>query len=180
MTDSKKILKGIALTLLLILLGIEVCMEMRYSCDEAVVTSENTETILRRVPQVKITEEDRAMTEAFSRCGAVRELLESGESGDLSAAEEPELMALADQYLPPESAATVVVSAIFYEESSSLYVNWKDGDGHLFFIEKLGDWSQEDYYKMYSPNRKSAYESWDNERAQKTVVRRRWLAWLRD
>ena len=29
MTDSKKILKGIALTLLLILLGIEVCMEMR-------------------------------------------------------------------------------------------------------------------------------------------------------
>ena len=55
MTDSKKILKKIALVLLLILLGIEVCMEMRYSCDEAVVTSENTEAILRRVPEVEIT-----------------------------------------------------------------------------------------------------------------------------
>ena len=84
MTDSKKILKKIALVLLLILLGIEVCMEMRYSCDEAVVTSENTEAILRRVPEVEITEGDRDLVEAFSRCAAVRKLLESGESGDLS------------------------------------------------------------------------------------------------
>lgn len=180
MRDWKRVSTNLVIALLLILLGVEFYMELRHPCDEIVVASKNTEAILRRVPQVKITEEDRAMTEAFSRCGAVRELLESGESGDLSAVEEPELMALADQYLPPESAAAVVVSAVFYEESSSLYVNWKDGDGHLFFIEKLGDWSQEDYYKMYSPNRKAAYENWDNERARKTVVRRRWLAWLRD
>ena len=108
MTDSKKILKKIALVLLLILLGIEVCMEMRYSCDEAVVTSENTEAILRRAPEVEITEEDRDLVDAFSRCAAVQELLESGESGDLSAAENPELMAEADRQLSPESAATVV------------------------------------------------------------------------
>ena len=161
MTDSKKILKKIALVLLLILLGIEVCMEMRYSCDEAVVTSENTEAILRRVPEVEITEEDRDLVDAFS-------------------AENPELMETADRYFSPESAVTAVVSVIFYEESPSLYVNWQDGDGHRLFLEKLREGGEWDYYKLYVPKQKTVYENWDNERARKIVVRRRWLAWLRD
>lgn len=165
MTDSKKILKKIALVLLLILLGIEVCMEMRYSCDEAVVTSENTEAILRRVPEVEITEAEMAMLEEFSRYAVVQELLESGESGYLSAAEEPELMSAADRYLPLESAATVVVNGIFYEESSFLNVNWEDGDGHRVFLEKVRDGSEENYYKLYSVSRRTFYENWDNERA---------------
>lgn len=180
MTDSKKILKGIALTLLLILLGIEVCMEMRYSCDEAAVTSENTEAILRRVPEVEITEEDRDLVEAFSRCAAVQELLESGESGDLSAAENPELMAEADRQLSPESAATVVVSVIFYEENPSLYVNWTDGGDHRLVLGKERDGAESEYYKLYRAGRKKFYENWDNEQARKTMVRRRWLAWLQD
>ena len=180
MTDSKKILKKIALVLLLILLGIEVCMEMRYSCDEAVVTSENTEAILRRVPEVEITEEDREMVEAFFRCAAVQDFLEGGESKELSAAENPELMETADRYFSPESAVTAVVSVIFYEESPSLYVNWQDGDGHRLFLEKLREGGEWDYYKLYVPKQKTVYENWDNERARKIVVRRRWLAWLRD
>jgi hypothetical protein len=180
MTDSKKILKKIALVLLLILLGIEVCMEMRYSCDEAVVTSENTEAILRRAPEVEITEEDRDLVDAFSRCAAVQELLESGESGDLSAAENPELMAEADRQLSPESAATVVVSVIFYEENPSLYINWTDGGDHMLVLGKERDGTESRYYKLYRAGGKKVYENWDNEQARKTVVRRRWLAWLRD
>ena len=180
MTDSKKILKGIALALLLILLGIEVCMEMRYSCDEAVVTSENTEAILRRVPEVEITEEDRDLVEAFSRCTAVRELMESGESGDLSAAENPKLMEAAESQLSPESAAAVVVSVIFYEENPSLYINWTDGGDHRLVLGKERDGAESRYYKLYRAGRKKFYENWDNEQARKTVVRRRWLAWLQD
>ena len=56
MKDSKRILKTTIFVLLLILLGIELCMESRYSCDELVVTSKNTEAILRRAPEVEITE----------------------------------------------------------------------------------------------------------------------------
>lgn len=180
MRDLKKILKTTILVLLLILLGVEVYMETRYSCDEAAVTSKNTEAILRRVPEVEITEEDRVIVEDLSQCAAVQELLGSGENRDLSAAENPGLMAAADQNFPPESAATVVVSAIFYEGSPSLYVNWTDGGGHWMVLGKERDGAEGEYYKLYRAGRKTIYENWDNERAQKTVVRRRWLAWLRD
>lgn len=180
MTDSKKILKGIVLALFLILLGVEVSMEIQYSCNEVVVTSENTEAILRRVPEVEITEEDRVMVEDLSQCAAVQELLESGENGDLSAADDPELMEAADRHLSPESAATVMVSAIFYEGGPSLYINWTDGGGHMVVLGKERNSAEEEYYKLYHIRRKGIYENWDNARAQKTVVRRRWLAWLRD
>lgn len=180
MRDWKKISINLVVALLLILMGVEFCMELRYPCSEAAVASNNTEAILRRVPEVEITEAEMAMLEEFSRYAVVQELLESGESGYLSAAEEPELMSAADRYLPLESAAAVVVNGIFYEESSFLNVNWEDGDGHRVFLEKVRDGSEENYYKLYSVSRRTFYENWDNERAQKNVVRRRWLAWLRD
>ena len=165
MRDWKKISINLVVALLLILMGVEFCMELRYPCSEVAVASNNTEAILRRVPEVEITEEDRDLVDAFSRCAAVQELLESGESGYLSAAEEPELMSAADRYLPLESAATVVVNGIFYEESSFLNVNWEDGDGHRVFLEKVRDGSEENYYKLYSVSRRTFYENWDNERA---------------
>lgn len=180
MKDSKRVLKTTILVLLLILLGVELCMEIRYPCDEIVVTSKDTESILRRTPEVEITEEDRAMVEAFSSCAAVQELLENGENGDLSAAEDPELMAAAERYFPPESAVTVMVSTLFYEGSPSLYVNWQDSGGHRFFFERARDGVEWNFYKLYAPKRKVLYENWDNERAQKSVIRRRWLGWLRD
>ena len=180
MKDSKRILKTTIFVLLLILLGIELCMESRYSCDELVVTSKNTEAILRRAAEVEITEGDKAMVGDLAQCAAVRELLERGENGDLSAADDPELMAAADRHLSPESGATVVISAIFYEDGPYLYVNWTDGGGHMLVLGKGGDGAESEYYKLYRAGRRSTYENWDNERAQKSVVRRRWFAWLRD
>lgn len=180
MKTLKKIPDWLIVTVVLVFLGVEVVMETRYPCDEVVVVSRNTEAILRRVPQVEITEEDRDMAETLFQCTAVQELLEGGENGDLSAADHPELMAAAEKRLPPESAVTVVISAVFYEDGSSLYVNWQDGDGRRFVLERLRDGGEWEYYKLYVPEQRTTYESWDNERAQKTVVRRRWLAWLRD
>nr|WP_325185311.1 hypothetical protein [uncultured Oscillibacter sp.] len=178
MKDSKRLLKTTILVLLLVLLGVELCMELRYPCKEAAVVSKDTEAILRRAPEVEITEEDRAMVEDLSQCAVVQSLLEGGENGDLSAADHPELMEAADRHLSPESAATVVVSAIFYEKNPSLYVNWTDGEGHTLVLGKERD--GEGYYKLYRAGRKNIYENWDNERAQKSVIRRRWLGWLRD
>lgn len=178
MKDPKKILKTTVLVLLLVLLGVGLCMEIRYPCKELAVTSKDTEVILRRTPEVVITEEDRATVEDLSQCAVVQSLLEGGENGDLSAADYPELMEAADRHLSPESAATVVVSAIFYEGNPSLYVNWTDGGGHTLVLGKGRD--DEEYYKLYRAGRKNTYENWDNERAQKSVIRRRWLGWLRD
>lgn len=115
----EKISINLVVALLLILMGVEFCMELRYPCSEVAVASNNTEAILRRVPEVEITEAEMAMLEEFSRYAVVQELLESGESGYLSAAEEPELMSAADRYLPLESAATVVVNGIFMRKVPS-------------------------------------------------------------
>ena len=178
MKDSKKLLKTTVLVLLLVLLGVELCMEIRYPCKETAVVSKDTEAILRRTPEVEITEEDRATVEDLSQCAVVQSLLESGENGDLPAADHPELMEAADRHLSPESAATVVVSAMFYEGSPSLYVNWTDGGGHTLILGRERD--GEEYYKLYGAGGKYTCENWNNERAQKSVVRRRWLGWLRD
>jgi len=56
--DWKKTGKRILMVLLLVLLGAEICMELRYPCDELVFASKDTEKILRQAPEVSITEED--------------------------------------------------------------------------------------------------------------------------
>ena len=50
---------SLLIILLLVLLGVEVYMELRYSCKELSITSKDTEKILRQTPEVSITEEDR-------------------------------------------------------------------------------------------------------------------------
>ena len=71
MKDSKRLLKTTILVLLLVLLGVELCMELRYPCKEAAVVSKDTEAILRRAPEVEITEENRAMVARGERLYAV-------------------------------------------------------------------------------------------------------------
>ena len=50
----------------------------------------------------------------------------------------------------------------------------------MLVLGKGGDGAESEYYKLCRAGRRSTYENWDNERAQKSVVRRRWFAWLRD
>lgn len=175
--DWKKLLKGILMVLVLLSLGVEVCMELRYPCDELSITSTDTEKILRRVPEVSITEEDRALMAELLAVPSVRALLKGGENGDVYASENPEVAAAAEKYLNEESAGSLNVSAVFSEDGSVVFAGWREKKS-VFYLQAGPE--EGAYYKLYSPKRGTSYENWDNERAQKSEVHRRWLAWLRD
>lgn len=176
----KTVFKRVLIVLLLVLLGVEVCMELRYPCDELSVTSKNTEKILRRTPEVVITEEDRALMVELMELSSVKELLESGESGTVFAKEDPEVKDIAGKYLGEESAEDLNVNASFYEDGHVVYLGWMDEEEQIFCFQMEPEGDGAEYYKLYAPKRGRTYENWDNERAQKSEVHRRWLAWLRD
>lgn len=175
--EWKTLLKRFLTVLLLVLLGVEVRMELRYPCDELSVMSKDTEKILRRVPEVSITEEDRALMAELLEVPSVQALVESGETGDVRAWEEPALAEAAEKYLDAESAQSLNVSALFHEDESVVFAGWRE-EKSLFYLQEGPE--EGAYYKLYAPKRGRTYENWDNERAQKSEVHRRWLAWLRD
>lgn len=172
----KKLLKRLLTALLLVLLGLEVCMELRYPCDEISVVSTDTEKILRRTPEVVIMEEDKALMAELLAVPSVQALVESGENGDVHAWEEPALAEAAGKYLDAESAESLAVSALFDEGGSVVFAGWRE-EG-VFYLQEGPE--EGAYYKLYAPKRGKSYENWDNERAQKSEVHRRWFAWLRD
>lgn len=177
MMNWKKVDKLIVI-LILVLLSVEVVMETRYSCDEISITSTNTEKILRRVPEVSITEEDRALMAELMAVPSVQSLVESGESGYIFAKEDQEVKDIAGKYLGEESAEDLNVNASFYEDGHVVYLGWMDEEEQKFYLQAGPE--EGEYYKLYAPKRGRTYENWDNQRAQKSEVHRRWLAWLRD
>ena len=168
---------SLLIILLLVLLGVEVYMELRYSCKELSITSKDTEKILRQTPEVSITEEDRAMLAELLAVSSVRALLEGGENGDIHAWEDPGAAEAAGKYLDAESVESLTVSALFDEVGSVVFAGWREEEG-LFYLQEGPE--EGAYYKLYSPKRGRTYENWDNERAQRSEVHRRWFAWLRD
>ena len=174
----KKLVRKCGIAVLVLLLGAEVCMELRYPCDELSVTSTNTEKILRRTPEVFITEEDRALMADLLAVPSVQALVESGETGDVRAWEEPALAEAAGKYLDAESAESLNVSALFYEGGHEVFLGWRDGK-RIFYLQMKPEEDEAEYYKVYASKRGS-YENWNNERARKNEVHRRWFAWLRD
>ena len=152
-------------------------MELRYPCDELSVTSTDTEKILRRTPEVVITEEDKALMAELLAVPSVQALVESGENGDVHAWEEPGAAEAAGKYLDAESVESLTVSALFDEGGSVVFAGWREEEG-VFYLQEGPE--EGAYYKLYSPKRGRTYENWDNERAQKSEVHRRWFAWLRD
>ena len=179
--DWKKLLKQIFTVLLLVLLGVEVCMELRYTCNELSVVSTDTEKILRRTPEVVITEEDKALLEELLAVPSVQALVESGENGDVFAKENPEVKDVAEKYLGEENAENLNVSALFSEDGHVVFLGWMDEKERIFYLQMKPEGDGTEYYKLYAPKPgKNSYENWDNERAQKSEVHRRWLAWLRD
>ncbi len=174
--DKKLAGKRILIVLLLVLLGVEVRMELRYPCDELSVTSRDTEKILRQAPEVVITEEDKALMAELLAVPSVQALVESGENGNVHAWEEPGAAEAAGKYLNAESAESLTVSALFDEGGSVVFAGWRE-EG-VFYLQEGPE--EGAYYKLYSPKRGRTYENWDNEQAQKSEVHRRWFAWLRD
>lgn len=179
MTDWKKITKTLLTVLLLVLLGVEVCMELRYPCDELSITSTDTEAILRRVPEAVIAEEDKALLTELLGVPSVQNLLEGGENGDIYASEDREVAAVAEKHLSEEEAGSLNVSVLFSEDKFAVFTGWRGGK-HICYLQLTPEERGAAYYKLCSPRRGVSYENWNNERAQKSEVHRRWLAWLRD
>ena len=122
----KKLARKCGIAVLVLLLGAEVCMELRYPCDELSVTSKDTEKILRQAPEVSITEEDRTMMEELLAVPSVQALVESGENGDVRAWEDSGLEEAAGKYLDPESAESLNVSAMSLEDGSVVFAGWRE------------------------------------------------------
>ena len=177
MMDKKITGKRILIVLLLVLLGLEVCMELRYPCDELSVTSRDTGKLLRRTPEVVITEEDRDLMAELKELSSVKELLENEENGDVCAWENPEVLAAAEKRLDKESAESLNVSTLFSEDEYVVFAGWREGKS-VFYLQEGPE--EGTYYKFYRPKRGTSYENWDNKRAQKSETHRRWFAWLRD
>lgn len=174
--------------LLFVILCVLGVLELRYSSYEVVVVSENTSRILRRVPEVEITEEDRELTEALLQCSVVQELVESGGAGDLSGAEAPDLAAAAEKYLSPEASGAISVTVFAVKEdpveNPNFLVSWRNREKELFMVQRTKTEGALEYYKLYAREgwngARNVYESFDNERARETTTRRRWLAYFRD
>jgi len=169
----------------LILIGAEVCMEARYSCQELVLKSEDIGAVLREAPEAEITEQDRKLFEELFSCGSAADLLAGGEDGYLSAAEDPETKAVAETYLGREKAGSLMVNVICHEKGEAAkYLNWGETGNQIFGMQETGSGAEKEYYKVCSfsnrPGGRVIYENWNNERAHKSVTRRRWFAWLRD
>ncbi len=183
--DRKRLFKRLLIALLLALLGVEAYMENRYSCMEGAVTSEDPAAIFRQAPEAELTETDRAFLEDVLQCESTVALLESGETGGLDAEEQPDLQTAAERYLSAEEAGTLSLSVMvlnqetYLDKGTAVFVNWERGQ-ERFFIQKLIWEDGEEYYKLYAPRQTLFYESWNDGRARKTEVRRRWFAWLRD
>lgn len=181
----RAVCKKILIILLFILLSLEICMEVRYPCDEIVLKSEDTAAILRKTPEAEITEEDKAFLEEVSQCPNVRKLLEGGEDGFIFAEEDPDVGAVAAAYLGAEKADSLTVNVNFQENGDvAEWSNWGESGNDIFILQRTRGGDGTKYFKIYSYSgffgSRSTYENWDNERAHESGVRRRWFAWLRD
>jgi len=170
---------------ILILIGVEIRMEARYSCQELVLKSEDIGAILRETPEAEITEKDRTFFKELFCCDGAAELLGSGEDGYLSAAEDPDMRTVAESYLGRERADSLMLNVEFHENGEiTKYLNWGETGEKIFWIQETGSGAEKEYYKLCSfgnyPGKRVFYENWNNERAHKSVIQRRWLAWLRD
>lgn len=170
---------------ILILIGVEVCMEARYSCQELVLKSEDIGAILRETPEAEITEKDRTFFKEIFCCDSAAELLGSGEDGYLSTAEDPNMKSVAETYLDEEKANSLMINVEFQENGEiAKYLNWGEPGEKIFWIQETGSGAEKEYYKICSfgnyPGKRVFYENWNNERAHKSVTQRRWFAWLRD
>lgn len=169
----------------LILCFVTLC-ELRNPVEEVVVVSEDTEKILRQVPEVEITEADRELLEDLLRCPGVKALLEKDEISDLRSEEDPELAATAEAYLGSEISGSASVSVLPAREDGSqpLIFTWRNSESEISIVERTERDGDVEYYKCYGRDewngRRGVYENFDNERAQKSTGRRRWFAYFRD
>lgn len=185
MTNWEKIIKRLLIILFLVLLGLEICMEVRYPCDEIVLKSDDRAAILRKNPEIEIGENDRSFLEEISQCPSIENLLNSEEKGFVFAPEDPDVRAVTEVYLESSLADSVTANVLFQEDGTvTIALNWGETGRNIFWLRKTESKDEAEYFKACSYDgpfqRRTIYENWDNERVQKSEVHRRWFAWFRD
>ncbi len=170
---------------ILLLIGVEVCMEARFPCEEIVLKSESLDAIFSEYPEAEIMEKDRAVFEELCCCDGVKDLLDGGKNGFLFAVEDPDVRTVAEPYLGTERVDSLTVNVVFQKNGEvTKALNWGETGEEIFWIQETGSVAEKEYYKVCSfgsfPGGRTIYENWNNERARKSVTQRRWFAWLRD
>lgn len=143
--------------------------------------SENTAVNLRQEPAAAITEEERTMMNTLFEVPVIRQLLESGEGGDITAADDSAVMAAVDECLAPEIAVTATASVLAHEDEAVLLASWSIDRDKRVLLQKTGG-DEAEYFKVYSRGglfgTRWTYENWDNERVRKSLVHHWWFSWL--
>lgn len=186
MSGWKKRLRRAGWAVLGLILCFAAVCEIRNPVVEVVLVSEDTEKILRQVPEVKITKEDRELLEDLLQCPSVKTLLENDESSDLRSEEDPELAAIAEAYLGPGISGSASVSVLPAGEDGShpLIFTWRNSESEISIVQRTERDGNVEYFKCYGRDewngRRAVYENFDNQRTRKSIDRRRWLAYFRD
>lgn len=175
MKNWKKAAIAVVVLVLAVLIGIEVRMESRFSYWKDETVSVDVEEIVRKVPEVNITEDDCALLEEVAQYPAVREWIQSGEGST----DCPDIAEDLQKYLHPDCAASINVSLLHHDNWYSLVLDWENGKTRTS-LEKTLSTEEYQYYKIFMPEEKVYYRNQDNQQVQKVVTKRQWFAWLRD
>lgn len=152
----------------------ELLIESKFGYVEEERVSMDTSAILKRVPEVKITEADRALLEELSQCAAVRKLKDGEE---LAALSDEETASVLKTCLSEQEMETACVSG---SSQGNAALEWfREKDEVFLLAAPQGD---ADCFKAYGKKASlsggTLYENWDNKGAMETAFRRRWLAWI--
>lgn len=163
-------------------IAVVLCLELVHWGDRRIdLVSENTAMNLRLEPAAAITGEERTMIDMLFEVPSIRELLESGEGGGITAADDPAVMAAVDECLAPEIAVTVTASVLAHEDEAALLVSWSIDRDKRVLLQKTGG-DEAKYFKVYSRDglfgTRWTYENWDNERVKKSLIHHWWFSWL--
>lgn len=178
MKGWKKTAIAAVVLILAVLAGIEVRMESRFRYWKDEIVSEDTEAILRKVPEACITEKDHEFLEEALQYPAVQEWARNGENNHLYARDCPDITEALQNYLPSDCADSLCVSLICYENGYHLVLDWENGKSRTL-LEKNHNTEKEWYRKIFMPEETVYYQNDDNQQAKKAVSKRQWFAWLR-
>jgi len=162
---------------ILILIGVEVCMEARYSCQELSQVKISDEKLLREMPDVALTDADAALGERVLSAPRVMEALGTEKGVDLA---EDEAALLFGNYLPEDAGPGHI--SIFRNSVICDYLEKENKRVGLTFFQDH-EYGPYKTIALYSggdePQCKVIYENQAGE-LKKMKVQRRWFAWLRD
>ncbi len=178
MRDWKRVGVLIAAAML-ILIGVEVCMEARYSCHELSQVKISDEKILKEMPDIVLTDADAALGERVLSAPRVAEALGIKEGVDLA---KDEAALLFWDYLPEDTGPKSICAF-----QNSVICEYLEGENKrivltFFQDHEYGPYKTIGLYSGGDAPRRECRVIYENQAGElkKMRVQRRWFAWLRD